>query len=236
MEADAASSIRRLEKTGETVSELAHDFRYPMVKISDLLKRLAAGEMDAEESKEAAALLLADVEHLSALSREFIDLSKPGSDRPEFLDLLQVLEGSLALAADDLERKSISVERAFDAEVSLPPVLASRNDVVRIFINLIANSHDAVDEGGWIRFKAFMDDSGGEKPGVTITVQNSGPPVSPAIREDLFSAFMSTKEGGTGLGLFSARRRANANGGDVVFDTDEEGRERFKVWFPAAFE
>jgi PAS domain S-box-containing protein len=234
--ADAASSIRRLETTGETMSELAHDFRYPMAQITDLLRRLASGELSGAESKEAAAPLLADVERLSMLSREFINLSSPGSGKPEFIDLVQVLEGSLSLAAEDLERKSIRIEREFDREQPLPPVLASRNDVARVFINLIANSHDAVEEGGWIRLKSFMDQADGGRPRVTLTIENSGPPVPPAIRDDLFCPFKSTKEGGTGLGLFSARRRANANGGDVSFEVDEDGHERFRVWFPAAFE
>ncbi|MGD9140887.1 MAG: ATP-binding protein, partial [bacterium] len=196
----------------------------------------ASGELSGAESKEAAAPLLADVERLSMLSREFINLSSPGSGKPEFIDLVQVLEGSLSLAAEDLERKSIRIEREFDREQPLPPVLASRNDVARVFINLIANSHDAVEEGGWIRLKSFMDQADGGRPRVTLTIENSGPPVPPAIRDDLFCPFKSTKEGGTGLGLFSARRRANANGGDVSFEVDEDGHERFRVWFPAAFE
>jgi hypothetical protein len=236
LESDAASSIRRLEKTGETMNELVHDFRYPMMRITELLRSLAAGEMDSVESRKSAVPLLADVEHLAALSREFIDISKPGSEKPEFLDIIQVIEDSLSLAAEDLERKSITVERDFDRDRPLPPVLANRNDVSRVFINLIANSHDAVEEGGWIGLTAELDDSGAGQPRVVVAVRNSGPPVSPEIRDDLFNAYRSTKAEGTGLGLFSARRRANANGGDVTFDTDEDGQERFTVWFPAAFE
>ncbi len=236
LEADAASSIRRLETAGETVSELAHDFRLPMVKITDLLRRLASGKLKLAETMESAGSLLKDVEGLSALSREFIDLSRPDSDRPQFVDFMKVLESSLSLAGDDLKRKSVKVTREFNDDQPLPPVFVSRNDLVRIFINLIANSHDAVDEGGWIRLKAFLDRESADKPRVTLTIRHSGPPVPAEIRDSLFRPFKSGREGGTGLGLFSAKRRANANGGDVTFEIDHEGIERFRVWFPAALE
>lgn len=236
LEADSASSIRRLETAGETVSELAHDFRLPMAKITDLLRRLASGKLRLADGMESAGSLLKDVEGLSAVSREFIDLSRPGSDRPEFIDLIWVLESSLTLAADDLERKSVTVKREFGDDQPLPPVFVSRNDLMRILINLIANSHDAVDEGGWIKLEAFVDRESADKPRVTLTLRHSGPPVPQEVRDCLFSPFKSGREGGTGLGLFSAKRRANANGGDVTFEIDHDGTERFKVWFPAAFE
>ena len=236
LEADAASSLRRLQTTGETMSELAHDFRIPMSKVAMLLKRLATEPMSVADTKESAGLLLRDLESLSALSREFIDLASPGNDKPEFIDLVQVLESSLSLAGCDLGRKSITVEREFASDPPIPPVFASRNDLMRIFINLIANSHEAVEEGGWIKVRTFVDKSVGNRPRVTLTLQDSGPPMAPAIRDSLFTPFKSDKKGGTGLGLFSAKRRANANGGDIIFETADNGMEQFRVWFPAAFE
>jgi PAS domain S-box-containing protein len=235
-EADAASAIRRLVATGENITEMAHDIKYPMAKIVEFLKRLATGEMNVADTRDSAGSLLSDAETLAALSREFVDLYKPGSDQPEFVDVAQVLMSSLALARVDLERKSVTVETKFGERSPLPPVFASRSDLSRVFINLVANAHDAVDEGGWIRLNAFVDSGDGGKPRVTLTFENSGPPVPPGIRDSLFSPFKSGKEGGTGLGLFSAKRRANANGGDLTFEVDEDGTERFKVWFPAAFE
>lgn len=235
-EADAASGIRRLVTTGETIAEISHDIKYPMSKIAELLKRLASGEMSGDETKKSADSLLGDAEVLADMSREFVDLYVPGSKPPEFIDVVSVLASGLAVARADLDRKSITVEKTFCEGSPLPPVFASRNDLSRVFINLIANAHDAVDEGGWIRLCAYADSGDGGKPGVAVTFENSGPPVPAGIRDSLFSPFKSGKAGGTGLGLFSAKRRANANGGDLVFEVDEDGRERFKVWFPAAFE
>lgn len=234
-EADAASAVRRLVATGESIAEISHDIKYPMGKIAELLKRMASGEMSAGDIRESAGSLLGDAEILSALSSEFVDLYKPGSGPREFIDLVQVLMSAIAVASVDLDRKSVTVEKMFSEDSPLPPVFANRNNLSRVFINLIANAHDAVGEGGWIRLCAYADSVGG-RPGVAVTFENSGPPVPAAMRDALFSPFKSGKEGGTGLGLFSARRRANANGGDLVFEADEDGRERFKVWFPAAFE
>jgi PAS domain S-box-containing protein len=236
LEADSASSLRRLETAGQTVSGLAHDFRYPIGKVADLLKRLASGGLDAAEATESARSALVDVEHLFALTAEFIDMARSGGSRPEFTDILQVLEDSLALAGDDLRRKRVNIERRYDRAAPLPPIFVSRTDLSRVFINLIANGLDAVDEEGWIGVSAYVEGAAGERPRVVVAFENSGPPVPAEVKDTLFSPFKSTKPGGTGLGLFSSKRRANANAGDVVFEETEGGGAVFKVWFPAAFE
>ncbi len=235
-EADAASSTRRLVTTGESIAEIAHDIKYPMSSIAELLRRLASGEMSEAETRESAGLLVSDAETLADLSREFVHLYAPGSDPPEFVDLVRILMNSLAVARADLDRKSIRVETRFDEKSPLPPVFASKSDITRVLINLVANAHDAVNEGGWIRVKGSVEGGDGGKPRVTLTFENSGPPVPQEIRDSLFSPFRSGRVGGTGLGLFSAKRRAGANGGDLTFEVDEDGTERFKVWFPSALE
>jgi signal transduction histidine kinase len=58
--------------------------------------------------------------------------------------------------------------------------------------------------------------------------------VSEAERAKIFDPFYSRKEGGSGLGLFSAKKRANANGGDVICEAGENGTSRFVIWFPVA--
>jgi two-component system nitrogen regulation sensor histidine kinase GlnL len=207
-----------------------------MGKIAELLKQLASGKMSASDIKDSAGSLLGDAETLAALSSEFVDLYRPGLEPPGFVDIVPVLMSGLALARVDLDRKSITVEKQFSEDSPLPPVFANKNDISRVFINLIANAHDAVDEGGWIRLNGYTDCDPEGRPGVAVTFENSGPPVPPGIRKSLFSPFKSGKEGGSGLGLFSAKRRANASGGDITFEVTEDGKERFKVWFPAAFE
>jgi signal transduction histidine kinase len=50
----------------------------------------------------------------------------------------------------------------------------------------------------------------------------------------IFDPFYSRKDGGSGLGLFSAKKRANANGGDVICEMGGDGKSQFVIWFPLA--
>ena len=234
-DADAASTIRRLITTGRTIAEVAHDIKYPMGKVAELIGQIASGEMGLDETIEAASSILPDAETLAHLSREFVELYKPASDKPEFIDLVEVLSENLALARSDLDRKSVTVDMESGDE-PLPPVFVSRSDLSRVLINLIANAHQAVEDGGWIKINAFVDRRDERGPTVALTFQNSGPLVPEDLRDGLFNPFKSGKKGGTGLGLFSARRRVGANGGDLAYEVDEDGVGRFKVSFPAALE
>jgi signal transduction histidine kinase len=65
-------------------------------------------------------------------------------------------------------------------------------------------------------------------------ITDSGPGVPEDLLARVFDPFYTTKTRGTGIGLFSAKKRANANGGDVYCEIAEEGRSRFVISLPLA--
>ncbi len=229
----ATSNIRRLEATGETVAELAHDLKYPLMRVKDFLSRLS--ETGGTDGSVVSGLSLArkEIESLTMLLREIIEITNRGAKNPELVDITSLLSHCISLAEGDLKRRGIKIERHTDEH--LPPVFADKGDVMKIFFNLLANCSEAVRDGGWIKIRAYSSKSpqGGSR--VQVCFEDSGPGVPFEMGENLFNPFFTTKEGGSGLGLFIARKRACANGGDVTLERDSGGRSKFVVWFPAAF-
>jgi two-component system sensor histidine kinase PilS (NtrC family) len=116
----------------------------------------------------------------------------------------------------------------------VPPVFANRKDVKNILINILANCIEAAGPGGWVDIKVAADDSRMDGHCVTLTVTDSGQGVPKDEIDKVFDPFYSTKETGSGVGLFSAKKRARANGGDVVCEIGPDGKSRFVIWFPQA--
>jgi signal transduction histidine kinase len=229
---DAAGSVRRLQAEGETVSELAHDLKYPLMRMSDSLGNLASGKRESHDGEPALEILKAEVERLELLARELIDTSNRKKKTPEIIDSTDVLEYCLELIADDASGRSIEVRK--HVEVTPPPIFANPQDVKSILINILANSIDAAGEGGWIDITVEVNADRGGAEALVLTVQNSGPGVPRTELDQVFDPFYSTKETGSGMGLFSSKKRARANGGDLVCEIGPDGQSRFVIWFPVA--
>jgi hypothetical protein len=229
--ADAAGSVRRLQAEGETVSELAHDLKYPLMRMSDSLDNLAAGR-DKSGGVSALDSLRTEVRRLDLLARELIDTSNREMKSMEIIDVADVLKYCAELIAGDASGKKIDIRRNF--EVTPPPIFANPHDVESILINILINSIDAAGEGGWVDIKVDAHCGRGGSESVVLTVQDSGPGVPQSELGRVFDPFYSTKETGSGMGLFSSKKRARANGGDLVCELGPDGKSRFEVWFPVA--
>ncbi len=230
--ADAAGSVRRLEAEGETVSELAHDLKYPLMRMSDSLKKLASGRGEAQDGEAALEALKTEVERLDMLARELIDTSNRKKQNPEVIDIVDVLEYCLSLTGGDVSDKSIEVRKHMDA--TPPPIFANPQDVKSILINVLANAFDAAGNGGWVDINIEANGNRTRAESVVLAIQDSGPGVATTELGRIFDPFYSTKEMGSGVGLFSSKKRARANGGDLVCEMGPDGKSRFVVWFPVA--
>jgi len=230
--ADAAGSVRRLQAEGETVSELAHDLKYPLMRMSDSLDNLASGKGESHDGESTLDLLRTEVQRLDLLARELIDTSNRKKRSPEIVDVTDVLKYCVELIADDARGKKIDIRKHM--EVTPPPIFASPQDVKSILINVLINSIDVVGEGGWVDVTVETNGDRGGTESVVLVIQDSGPGVPGTELGRVFDPFYSTKESGSGMGLFSSKKRARANGGDLVCEIGPDGKSRFVVWFPVA--
>jgi nitrogen-specific signal transduction histidine kinase len=229
--ADAASALRTLEVAGETVGDLAHDLKYPLMRITDSLAKLGAGDRAKAADAPPVELIRSEVAKLTALTRELTEVSNPGSRKPGIVDLKEVVDSCIALVSSDLAARSITLANRVG---HAPPVFGDRRDIVKITLGIVANSVDAIGKSGTITVASRLVEAqpGGRQVGLVF--EDSGPGVAAGNIDKVFSAFYTTKQGGSGLGLFSAKKRARANGGDIICEMGENGKSRFVVTLPVA--
>jgi nitrogen-specific signal transduction histidine kinase len=230
--ADAASSLRRLEAAGETVSELAHDLKYPLMRMRELVSNIARCDPEQVSKDPAFNGIRAEIDHLALLAQELIDISNSGGRKYELVDVAGILNHCISLTSAGPDAGSVKIKASLDSD--LPPVFVNRKDVKTVLLNILANCIDAAGDKGQVEIRVEHRRAGDGPGRVRMTFEDSGPGVPEAEWERIFDPFYSSKEGGSGLGLFSAKKRARANGGDVVCEQGRSTRSRFVVWFPPA--
>src|SRR5262249_22712064 len=109
----------------------------------------------------------------------------------------------------------------------LPPVQADEHALREIFFNLLSNSLEAAGPGGRVVIHCQRDN------GFVLTeVSDSGPGIPEEVREGRFEPFWTTKETGTGLGLYVVGRRVGELGGAIRCDSSPERGTSFTVKLP----
>jgi signal transduction histidine kinase len=136
-----------------------------------------------------------------------------------------VLEAALNIAKYYKRRKNKQIVTKY-AE-GLPQIHAVRDQLVQVFLNLILNAMDATDEGGTIEIETAATTTG-----LRVAIRDNGHGIQDADRERLFQPYFTTKETGTGLGLFVCKLILERSEGRIELTETSPQGTTFSVVFP----
>jgi signal transduction histidine kinase len=161
--------------------------------------------------------------------KRFAMFAKEGArERPqlESVDLSTTLNDILPLIRHELEIDKITLFREFPE--GLPAVYADRRNVEEIFFNLIVNACQAMREGGRLGICATQKNGS-----VEIKIEDQGPGISRDDLSKVFEPFYTTKESGTGLGLYIVKQLVEKNKGKIWVESKVGSGTTFYVSFKA---
>jgi signal transduction histidine kinase len=205
----------RLAAVGTLAASLAHEVRNPLNSINLQLVLLSrrAGQLAEPERARFEGLVEAarrEVTRLETLVQEFLALSS--TDRVRLLPRSPgaVLREVAQLMAPVAREHGVSVRE--EISEPLPEVPLDADKLKQALINLVRNAIEAMPSGGRLTLSAEAVDAE-----VHLRVADTGVGIPPGV--DVFDVFLTTKEGGTGLGLPIVRRIVEAHGGRVFYET-----------------
>jgi signal transduction histidine kinase len=236
-----ARRAERLAALGQLSAGLAHEIRNPLGVIKGSAEMLSRKVAESEPLvAELAGYISSEVNRLNALVVRFLDFARPSKLelRPESIS--EIVDHALESAAALFPNAKVKVERQYGP--GLPEIPVDRQMCEQVFINLITNAFQAMEgkgagsDGtpeGTLCLSIKRDVSNG-KPGVCVTVEDTGPGVPPELREQIFNPFFTSKKEGVGLGLSIVAKIVDDHRGTIRLDTDTAKGARFRVFFPQA--
>jgi signal transduction histidine kinase len=197
-----------LAAVGEFAASLSHEVRNALTSIR--LDLQVSGEQLPDEAavKEPHQRALQEIGRLNETVTGALELARSGHLKQVQLDLWAPLHAAVHAAWPEFAERG--------ARLNVPeagtPIMVTGDPAAleQLFLNLLLNAAQALDEGGEA---AVMVEPGDEQ--VTIRIRDEGPGIRTEALDRVFEAFYSTREGGTGLGLPIARRIAQAHGGQL---------------------
>ena len=217
---------------GVLANGIVHDFRNPMSSLR-LDAQMLAKEVDrgqacrGERLQELAGRMKNTTDRMDKVFQEFLYMSKPPSDQQERIDLAASVRSCLAMLAPRLEQRRLRVDLDIpDAGVAVYGYEAA---VRRALMNVITNAEQFSPEGGSVTIRVAR--AGDE---AVVDVADSGPGIPEAQQKRIFDMFVTTRPGGTGLGLFLAKAAVERCGGSINVSNRPEGGACFRIALPLA--
>ena len=205
--------MSRVTTMGELTASLAHEIKQPisaaMTNAKTCLRWLGRDDPDIAEGREAAARMVKDVTRAADIISRISLLFKKGSLQQELVDVNELIREMIVLLGSEANRYAISI--CTELAEDLPKVMADRVQLQQVFMNLMLNGIDAMKEasgGSELTIKSEADEGQ-----VLVSVSDTGVGLPLEQAEQIFKAFFTTKDNGTGMGLPISRSIIESHGG-----------------------
>jgi two-component system sensor histidine kinase PilS (NtrC family) len=198
----------RLAAVGQLAAGIAHEIRNPLAAISGAIQVLAEDVPRGGLNRDLLEIVLREADRLKLVTGQFLDFARPMVERP--CRLPEIIRETVTLVERSRDRHAASQVRVVEPPGPME-ALGDADQLRQVFWNISLNALEAMQAGGrlTIRFEAEGDD------GVSVAFEDTGPGIAPADRERIFEPFFTTKGGGTGLGLYIARKIVESHGGAI---------------------
>src|SRR6266481_1417037 len=222
----------KLAAMGQMLAGVAHELNNPLTAIIGVTELLRDRPGADESTKHQLEMTHRQARRAARIVQNLLEFSRPASPQKKPLDLNNLLDRTLQLQEHSLRRNNIEVD--FHPQADLPGIIGDANQLIQVFLNLVANAEQAIREvrdNGRIQIRASRNGNQ-----LMITVQDDGVGVRPEALPRIFDPFYTTKRpgGGTGLGLSICMSIIREHGGNIEAETLPAGGSAFTIYLPAA--
>jgi PAS domain S-box-containing protein len=229
----------KMAALGRLIASITHEVNNPLQAIQGCLT-LAEEEIDGRQRQEKLRRYLhvasTEIGHIADIVRRTRAFYRPDVGGPRAVDVHEILESVLSLSGKELQFSDIVVER--DWASGLPRIIANADQLRQVFLNLVLNAVDAMPTGGTLRVRTSLDrmslgDEGQSLNAVRIQFSDTGEGIPKDVEPHLFEPFVTSKEDGTGLGLFITYGVIQAHGGEIAATSRPGDGATFAILLPA---
>jgi two-component system, cell cycle sensor histidine kinase and response regulator CckA len=229
---------QKLESLGVMAGGIAHDFNNLLGAILGNVELARGAHGDAAETADALEQISAATRRATELTRQMLAYAGRASLRRETVDVRSVVRDLVPLARAGQSKKVTFVERPHPAPLWID---ADPAQLSQVLLNLVTNAAEAFDDASGTVTVTTSDVAPVPPPSdaaphgwVRLTVTDTGPGISPDVRERMFDPFFTTKAQGRGLGLSAVRGIVQSLGGVLALESAPGKGTRFDICFPAA--
>lgn len=221
-------------------SILAHEVKNPLSGIRGAAQLL--GQTVSTDDQSLTQLICTEVDRIRDVIEEMEIFSDSPHIRTEPLNIHEVLQYVRSIGEKGAAAH-VRFKECYDP--SLPEVRGNRNLLIQLFLNLVKNAAEALETSkdacitittyyqSGMRFKKDAASKSEPLP-IGIIIEDNGPGIAQELKDSLFEPFVTSKEGGKGLGLAIVAKIVSDHAGAIEWEEKSPQGTRFRILLPAA--
>ena len=221
------SHAERMAAIGQVTASLAHEIGTPLNAIAGHLQLLARNHPSCGDTQRRLNIINAQVATIVQTVKSLLERTHRRPIEPQPTNINWIVGELLLLVAPIFESHNIRVSQELDE--NLPNVLADRESLHQVFLNLVNNSLEAMPGGGEMRFvTSYL----AAMKVIEVRLIDSGTGICDEAKNHLFEPMWTSKKSGSGLGLAIAREIVLEHGGRIDCVLEVEKGAEFRVVLP----
>jgi signal transduction histidine kinase len=223
----------KLAATGRLAASIAHEINNPLEAIKNVLYLLTNKIAPDDPNAKFLQIATRETDRVSRILRQMLGFYRAPKMEPT--DINHLIDDSESLIEKHLRQNRIKLDN--DLDPTLPPVVASADQIRQVLLNLMLNAQQAMPEGGTL-FVSTRASHGADpeflmSDSVHIQIRDTGGGIAEEHLPHIFEPFFSTKdEKGTGLGLWVSQGIVQAHGGSIKLRSRPGRGTTFSVTLP----
>lgn len=229
---DEANRLDRLAYVGTLAAGLAHEIRNPLnamnINLDLVADDLGTGSHADPATRELVSNVKSEIRHLNKIVENFLAYARPTRRVGETVDFGKAVREAITVLQPEFESRCVEVlagELPDGAAVEIDPT-----SLHQTLVNILLNAAQAMDKPDR-RITVSGQCDGGR---VDLTIADTGKGIPPEEMQSIFEVFYTTKPGGSGLGLSTARRVIEDSGGELTVDSVAGQGTRVTIELPVA--
>ena len=223
----------KLASIGRLAAGVAHEVNNPLAIINEkagLIKDLSEFTPDFPQKDKLLPLtgaILQSVDRCRTITQRLLGFARRMDVSIQMLSLNDVIEEVLGFLEKEALHRNVDLQ--LNLAQDLPRIASDRGQLQQVFLNILNNAFDAVEDGGKVAITSFEVDI----DTVGVTIQDNGQGMTQETMTHLFEPFFTTKKGyGTGLGLSITYGIVKKLGGDIKVKSRLGAGTTFTVFLP----
>jgi signal transduction histidine kinase len=226
---EAALRDGQLHAAGRLAAEFAHQIKNPLAVINNAAYSIQrALKQQRPVSPDQIQIIQEEVQRSDRIITDIMGYAQLSEGRVEKLSVTEELNSAIDRVFPKAAGYPVVVHREYGTD--FPPLLMLRRHVSETFVNLLQNAREALDGRSG---NVFVRAQCRSNYSIEVTVGDDGPGIPPDKRGQIFEAYYTTKEKGTGLGLATVKHNVELYGGTVRVESELGKGARFILLFPA---
>lgn len=210
----------RLAAVGELAAGVAHEIRNPLTVIKMIF------DSGSSLSGKDIQVIREELDRMNKIVAHLLDFAKPRDPVRESCNLNSILNNVLLLLSHEVSQRKIQISTKLDP--NLPDIFVDSIQMQQVFLNLLLNSIEALEDGGNLRVNSKKVNP----EWLEVVIEDDGSGIPRSIQKDLFTPFQTGKTSGLGLGLSIVKRIVEAHNGTINLKSSNRKGTQVLVGLP----